>query len=119
MSFVHLHCHSEYSLLDGAVRVADYIKKAKEFGMPAVALTDHGNLFGAVPFYQAKKDSGVKPIIGCEMYIAPGGMTEKNASSGKDAAFHLTVLATNATGYQNLVKLVTAAHLEGFYYKPR
>ncbi len=119
MSFVHLHCHSEYSLLDGAVRVDDYIRKAKEFGMPAVALTDHGNLYGAVPFYQAKKSSGVKPIIGCEMYVAPGSMLDKNASSGKDAAYHLTVLASDADGYQNLVKLATAAHLEGFYYKPR
>ncbi|MBE2205314.1 MAG: DNA polymerase III subunit alpha [Chthoniobacterales bacterium] len=119
MSFVHLHCHSEYSLLDGAIRVGDLIKKAREFEMPAVALTDHGNLFGAVPFYQAKKDSGVKPIIGCELYVAPNAMTDKKASSGKEAAFHLTVLATNETGYKNLVKLVTAAHLEGFYYKPR
>jgi len=119
MSFVHLHCHSEYSLLDGAIRVEDLIKKAKEFGMPAVALTDHGNLYGAVPFYQAKKGSGVKPIIGCELYVAPGSMTDKNASSGKEAAFHLTVLATDEDGYKNLVKLVTAAHLEGFYYKPR
>ena len=119
MSFVHLHCHSEYSLLDGAIRVEDLIRKAKEFGMPAVALTDHGNLYGAVPFYQAKKDSGVKPIIGCELYVAPGSMTDKNASSGKEAAFHLTVLATDENGYKNLVKLVSAAHLEGFYYKPR
>ena len=119
MSFVHLHCHSEYSLLDGAIRVEDLIKKAKEFGMPAVALTDHGNLYGAVPFYQAKKGSGVKPIIGCELYVAPGSMTDKNASSGKEAAFHLTVLASDEDGYKNLVKLVTAAHLEGFYYKPR
>ena len=119
MSFVHLHCHSEYSLLDGAVRVEDLIRKAKEFGMPAVALTDHGNLYGAVPFYQAKKGSGVKPIIGCELYVAPGSMTDKNASSGKDTAFHLTVLASDEDGYKNLVKLVTAAHLEGFYYKPR
>ena len=119
MSFVHLHCHSEYSLLDGAIRVEDLIRKAKEFGMPAVALTDHGNLYGAVPFYQAKKDSGVKPIIGCELYVAPGSMTDKNASSGKEAAFHLTVLATDEDGYKNLVKLVSAAHLEGFYYKPR
>jgi len=119
MSFVHLHCHSEYSLLDGAIRVEDLIKKAKEFGMPAVALTDHGNLYGAVPFYQAKKGSGVKPIIGCELYVAPGSMTDKNASSGKEVAFHLTVLATDEDGYKNLVKLVTAAHLEGFYYKPR
>ena len=119
MSFVHLHCHSEYSLLDGAIRVEDLITKAKEFGMPAVALTDHGNLYGAVPFYQAKKNSGVKPIIGCELYVAPGSMTDKNASSGKDTAFHLTVLASDEDGYKNLVKLVTAAHLEGFYYKPR
>ncbi|MCX6972374.1 MAG: DNA polymerase III subunit alpha [Verrucomicrobia bacterium] len=119
MSFVHLHCHSEYSLLDGAIRVEDLIKKAKEFGMPAVALTDHGNLYGAVPFYQAKKNSGVKPIIGCELYVAPGSMTDKNASSGKEAAFHLTALAADEDGYKNLVKLVTAAHLEGFYYKPR
>ena len=119
MSFVHLHCHSEYSLLDGAIRVEDLIKKAKDFGMPAVALTDHGNLYGAVPFYQAKKGSGVKPIIGCELYVAPGSMTDKNASSGKEAAFHLTVLAADEDGYKNLVKLVTAAHLEGFYYKPR
>lgn len=119
MSFVHLHCHSEYSLLDGAVRVEDLLKKAGEFGMPAVALTDHGNLFGAVEFYKAAGSSGVKPIIGCEMYVSPGAMSERGASSGKDAAYHLTVLATNSKGYQNLVKLVTAAHLEGFYYKPR
>ena len=119
MSFVHLHCHSEYSLLDGAIRVGDLINKAKDFGMPAVALTDHGNLYGAVPFYQAKNDSGVKPIIGCELYVAPGSMTDKNASSGKEAAFHLTALAADEDGYKNLVKLVTAAHLEGFYYKPR
>ena len=119
MSFVHLHCHSEYSLLDGAVRVEDLVKKASSFGMPAVALTDHGNLYGAVPFYQAAKKKDVKPIIGCEVYVAPGGMRERNASSGKDAAFHLTLLATDSTGYQNLVKLVSAAHLEGFYYKPR
>ncbi len=119
MSFVHLHCHSEYSLLDGAVRVEELIKKAEAFGMPAVALTDHGNLFGAVPFYQAKKGTSVKPIIGCELYVAPGSMLDKNASSGKDTSFHLTVLAADTDGYQNLVKLVTAAHLEGFYYKPR
>lgn len=119
MSFVHLHCHSEYSLLDGAVRVEDLIKKTKDFGMPAVALTDHGNLYGAVSFYQATKNTGIKPIIGCELYVAPGSMTDKNASSGKEAAFHLTVLASDETGYKNLVKLVSAAHLEGFYYKPR
>jgi len=119
MSFVHLHCHSEYSLLDGAIRVEDLVKKASELAMPAVALTDHGNLYGAVPFYQAAKKKGVKPIIGCEVYVAPGSMLDKNASSAKDAAFHLTLLATDDAGYRNLVKLVSAAHLEGFYYKPR
>ena len=119
MSFVHLHCHSEYSLLDGAIRVEDLVKKAYSLGMPAVAITDHGNLFGAVPFYQAAKKKGVKPIIGCEVYVAPGSMRDKNASSGKDTAFHLTLLAADSDGYQNLVKLVSAAHLEGFYYKPR
>jgi len=119
MSFVHLHCHSEYSLLDGAIRVGDLVRKASELAMPAVALTDHGNLYGAVPFYQAAKKKGVKPIIGCEVYIAPGSMREKNASSGKDIASHFTLLAADAEGYRNLVKLVSAAHLEGFYYKPR
>jgi DNA polymerase-3 subunit alpha len=119
MSFVHLHCHSEFSLLDSAVRVEDLIKKAAACAMPAVALTDHGNLFGAVPFYQAAKGTPVRPIIGCELYVAPGSMLEKNASAGKDTSFHLTVLAADSDGYQNLVKLTTAAHLEGFYYKPR
>lgn len=119
MSFVHLHCHSEYSLLDGAIRVDDLVGKAAELGMPAVALTDHGNLYGAVSFYQAAKKKGVRPIVGCEVYLSPGSMRDRNASSGKDAAYHFTLLAANDTGYQNLVKLVSAAHLEGFYYKPR
>lgn len=119
MSFVHLHCHSEYSLLDGAIRVEDLVKKAASLGMPSVALTDHGNLYGAVNFYQAAKKEGIKPIIGCEVYVAPGSMKDRNASSGKDAAYHLTLLAADSEGYHNLVKLVSAAHLEGFYYKPR
>lgn len=95
------------------------MKRATEFGMPAVAMTDHGNLFGAVEFFKGAKKAGVKPIIGCEVYVAPGSMHEKKASSAKDAAYHFTLLAENETGYQNLVKLVSAAHLEGFYYKPR
>ncbi len=119
MSFVHLHCHSEYSLLDGAIRVEDLVRKASEYGMPAVALTDHGNLYGAVPFYQAAVKAGVKPIIGCEVYVAPGSLHDRSAASARDAAYHLTLLATSATGYGNLVKLVSTAHLEGFYYKPR
>ena len=119
MSFVHLHCHSEFSLLDASVRVGELVKKAAAFGMPAVAVTDHGNLHAAVPFYQAARKAGVKPIIGCEVYVAPGSMLERNGSSAKDSAYHLTLLATDAEGYGNLVKLVTSAHLEGFYYKPR
>ena len=117
--FVHLHCHTEYSLLDGAIRTKDLVGKAAEFGMPAVAITDHGNLYGAIEFYQAAERAGIRPIIGCEAYVAPNSLRDRNASSGKEAAFHLTLLATDAEGYRNLVKLVTAAHLEGFYYKPR
>lgn len=117
--FVHLHCHTEYSLLDGAIRTKDLVKKAKAYEMPAVAMTDHGNLFGAVEFYQAAEKVGVKPIVGCEVYVAPGSMDDRNASSGKEASFHLTLLTTSLEGYGNLVKLVSAAHLEGFYYKPR
>ena len=118
--FVHLHVHSEYSLLDGAIRMEELIKKATSFGMPAIALTDHGNLFGAVDFYQAAEKAGIKPIIGCEIYVAPGSMLEKKTSNGgKDAAYHMTLLASNDEGYRNLVKLSTASHLEGFYYKPR
>jgi DNA polymerase-3 subunit alpha len=118
-SFVHLHLHTEYSTLDGAVRIAELMKKAKEFGMPAVAITDHGNMYGAVEFYQAGKKAGIKPIIGCEVYMAPGKLTDRNATSGRDAAYHFTLLAKDDTGYHNLVKLVSIAHLDGVYYKPR
>jgi DNA polymerase-3 subunit alpha len=118
-SFVHLHLHTEYSLLDGAIRISDLMKKAVEYGMPAVAMTDHGNMYGAIDFYRAAEKAGIKPIIGCEVYMAPGSMIEKNATSARDAAYHFTLLAKDITGYQNLVKLVSAAHLEGFHYKPR
>ena len=117
--FVHLHLHTEYSMLDGAVRAADLMRKVTETGMRAVGMTDHGVLYGAVEFYKEAHKAGVKPVLGCELYIAPGSMHEKKASSGKDAAFHLTVLAETNEGWANLVKLVSAAHLEGFYYKPR
>ncbi len=118
--FVHLHVHSEYSLLDGAIRVEQLVDKAAEFGMPAISLTDHGVLYGAVEFYQAAEKAKVKPIIGCEIYVAPGSMHEKKTSSGgKDVAYHMTLLASDDEGYRNLVKLSTAAHLDGFYYKPR
>src|SRR5438132_607658 len=117
-SFVHLHLHTEYSLLDGAIRMKELMKKAVEFKMPAVAITDHGNLFGAIEFYQEAQRAGVKPIIGCEAYIAPGSNKDRPASR-RDSAYHFTLLAENETGYRNLVKLVTAGHLEGFHYAPR
>lgn len=118
--FVHLHLHSEFSLLDGAIRFNELIAKATDYQMPAVALTDHGNLFGAIEFYQTAVAAGIKPIIGCEIYVAPGSMHEKKSTShGRDTAYHLTLLAINDEGYHNLIKLSTAAHLEGFYYKPR
>ena len=118
-SFVHLHCHTEYSTLDGAVRIAAAMKKAKEYGMPALAITDHGNMFGAIEFYQAGNDCGVKPIIGCEVYVAPDAHTKKSANSQRESAYHLTLLAQDEAGYRNLVKLVSIAHLDGMYYKPR
>ena len=117
-SFVHLHLHTEYSLLDGSIRMKELMKKAAEFKMPAVAMTDHGNLFGAIEFYQEAQRAGVKPIIGCEVYVAPGSHKDRPPSR-RESAYHFTLLAENETGYRNLVKLVTAAHLDGFHYAPR
>jgi DNA polymerase-3 subunit alpha len=117
-SFVHLHLHTEYSFLDGAVRMKELMKKAKAFGMPAVAITDHGNLHGAIEFYQAATDAGIKPIIGCEAYMAPGAIKDRPTNQ-RDAAYHFTVLAKDETGYRNLVKMISTAHLDGFHYKPR
>ena len=117
-SFVHLHLHTEYSLLDGSIRMKEVMKKAAEFKMPAVAMTDHGNLFGAIEFYQEAQRAGVKPIIGCEVYVAPGSHKDRPPSR-RESAYHFTLLAENETGYRNLVKLVTAAHLDGFHYAPR
>jgi DNA polymerase III subunit alpha len=117
-SFVHLHLHTEYSLLDGSIRMKELMKKASEFKMPAVAMTDHGNLFGAIEFYQEAQHAGVKPIIGCEAYVARGSHKDRPGSR-RDAAYHFTLLAENETGYRNLVKLLTTAHLDGFHYAPR
>ncbi|MBI5453343.1 MAG: DNA polymerase III subunit alpha [Deltaproteobacteria bacterium] len=117
-NFVHLHLHTQYSLLDGAIRPEALITLAREYKMPAVAMTDHGNLFGAVEFYQKAIKAGIKPIIGCEVYVAPGSRTDKTQARG-EAAFHLVLLVKNAKGYQNLCKLLTKAYLEGFYYRPR
>jgi DNA polymerase-3 subunit alpha len=117
--FVHLHVHTEYSLLDGMCRIPALLERVKEYGMPAVAITDHGNLFGVVEFYRQAMKSGVKPIIGTEIYVAPRSRFEKSARSSAETAHHLVLLAENETGYQNLLKLSTASYLEGFYYKPR
>jgi DNA polymerase III subunit alpha len=115
-SFVHLHLHTEYSLLDGAVRMRELMNEAVKMKMPAVAITDHGNLFGAIDFYQCAKAAGIKPIIGCEAYITSGSHKEKPS---RETTYHLTLLAQNESGYRNLVKLISAAHLDGFYYRPR
>ncbi len=117
--FVHLHLHTQYSLLDGANQIDPLIKQVKGFGMPAVAITDHGNMFGAVEFYQKAKAEGVKPIIGCEAYLAPGSRLGREGHLAHNDYYHLILLAANLTGYQNLIKLVSKAYLEGFYYKPR
>ena len=121
--FVHLHVHTQYSLLDGACRTKELVKRAKELGQPAVSITDHGCLFGVVDFYTKAKDAGIKPIIGIEAYMAPGEMAEarkQRTSTGvKDGGYHLLLLAADATGYANILKLSSLAYREGFYYKPR
>ena len=117
--FVHLHCHSHYSLLDGASPIGKLIKRAKSHGMNALALTDHGNLHGALEFYKKAKEAGINPILGYEAYVAPGSRYERDAASSKEAAYHLTLLAKNRQGFKNLVKLASKASLEGFYFKPR
>src|SRR5687767_13765900 len=117
MSFAHLHLHSQYSLLDGANRLDDVIGAAVAAGMPALALTDHGNLFGAVDFYQRARKAGIKPIIGMEAYVASGSRLDRESS--RASSNHLVLLARNQTGYRNLLKLTSRSYLEGFYYKPR
>ena len=118
-SFTHLHCHSHYSLLDGASSIDRLVHRASELGMNSLALTDHGNLHGALEFYSKAKNVGLNPIIGYEAYIAPGSRFQKDAGSQKEASYHLTLLAQNRTGFANLLKLATKASLEGFYFKPR
>ena len=115
--FAHLHNHTEFSLLDGLSRVEPLVQRAAELGMSHLAITDHGGLYGAIDFYQAAKTAGITPIIGCEMYVAPGSRHDRNPNDKKP--YHMTVLAKDQAGYGNLVKLVTASHLEGFYYHPR
>jgi DNA polymerase-3 subunit alpha len=117
--FVHLHCHSHYSLLDGANRVPELVAHVKKLGMNACAITDHGNLFGAIEFYLACREAGINPIIGYEAYVAPGKRGEREAKRRGEAGYHLTLLAKNATGFKNLIKMASVAYLEGYHYIPR
>jgi DNA polymerase-3 subunit alpha len=119
LRFVHLHVHTHYSLLDGATRIDDLVRRVREMGMPAVAVTDHGNLFGAIEFHEAAARAGVKPIIGCEVYMAPGDRRARDAGGMKEASHHLLLLAHNRAGYHNLLKLCSIAYRDGFYYRPR
>ena len=119
-NFVHLHLHSQYSLLDGAIKLDELVSRAKEFKMPAIAVTDHGNMFGAIEFYRKAMSAGIKPIVGCEVYVAPGSrFTKGNARGSSEASYHLVLLCMNHIGYKNICHLVSAAYREGFYYKPR
>ena len=118
-NFVHLHVHSEYSLLDGACKISDLVDKAVQLKMSALALTDHGNMFGAIEFYEAAKSRGIKPILGYEAYVAQRSRFDKESKNGKEPLGHITLLAENNEGYRNLLKLTTSGYLEGFYYKPR
>src|SRR5262245_23737388 len=118
-SFVHLHCHSHYSLLDGASRIPELVSRAKELGMNALALTDHGNLYGAIEFYRECTAAGINPIIGYEAYVAPGHRSDREARRRGEAGYHLTLLAHGTQGFKNLVKMASIAFLEGYHYVPR
>ncbi|MDE2802038.1 MAG: PHP domain-containing protein, partial [Chloroflexota bacterium] len=115
--FTHLHVHTEYSLLDGLSRIGPMVQRCQELGMNALGITDHGVMYGAVDFYSACREAGINPILGCEVYLAPGSHTSRTAADRNP--YHLTLLARDNTGYSNLIQLVTRSHLDGFYYKPR
>ena len=120
MSFAHLHVHTEYSLLDGSNKIKECVARVKELGMNSVAITDHGCMFGVIDFYRAARAQGIKPILGCEVYVAPGSRFDKEAvGSGDDRYYHLVLLAENDEGYHNLMKIVSRGYTEGYYYKPR
>ena len=119
MSFTHLHVHTEYSLLDGSSKIKEITKRAAELGMDSLAITDHGVMYGVIDFYKAAKEAGIRPVLGCEVYVAPGSRFDKEAGTGEDKYNHLVLLAENNTGYQNLMKIVSRGFTEGFYYKPR
>ena len=119
MAFAHLHVHTEYSLLDGSNKIKEYVKRVKELGMDSAAITDHGVMYGVIDFYRAAKEAGIKPILGCEVYVAPNFRFDKELTGGDDRYYHLVLLAENNTGYANLMKIVSKGFTEGYYYKPR
>ncbi len=119
MAFTHLHVHTEYSLLDGSNKIKEYVKRVKELGMDSAAITDHGVMYGVIDFYRAAKEVGIKPILGCEVYVAPNSRFDKELNGGEDRYYHLVLLAENNTGYANLMKIVSRGFTEGYYYKPR
>ena len=119
MAFTHLHVHTEYSLLDASSKIKELTARAKELGMDSLAITDHGVMYGVIDFYRAARENGIKPIIGCEIYVAPGSRFDREAGSGEDRYYHMILLAENNIGYQNLMKIVSKGFVEGFYYKPR
>lgn len=119
MAFVHLHVHTEYSLLDGSNKIKEYVARVKELGMDSAAITDHGVMYGAIDFYRAAKAEGINPILGCEVYVAPNSRFDKELTGGEDRYYHLVLLAENNTGYANLMKIVSKGFTEGYYYKPR
>ena len=119
MAFTHLHVHTEYSLLDGSNKIKEYVKRLKELGMDSGAITDHGVMFGVIDFYKEAKAQGIKPILGCEVYVAPNSRFDKEVTGGEDRYYHLVLLAENNQGYSNLMKIVSRGFTEGYYYKPR
>ena len=119
MGFTHLHVHTEYSLLDGSNKIKEYVARVKELGMDSAAITDHGVMYGVIDFYRAAREAGINPILGCEVYVAPGSRFDREVGSGDDRYYHLVLLAENNQGYSNLMKIVSKAFVEGFYYKPR
>ena len=119
MAFTHLHVHTEYSLLDGSSKIKEIAVRAKELGMDSLAITDHGVMYGVIDFYRAALEAGIKPIIGCEVYVSPGSRFDRETGAGEDRYYHLVLLAENNQGYQNLMKIVSKGFVDGFYYRPR
>ena len=119
MNFTHLHVHTEFSLLDGSSKIKELVSRAKELGMDSLAITDHGVMYGVIDFYKAAKNVGIKPVIGCEIYVSPGSRFDRELDRSENRYYHLVLLAENNKGYENLMKIVSKGFTEGFYYKPR